>query len=232
MSVSIRLALWVEGPSDLPFLQRLMYRATHHAAHDALSFSIDIEEQFLRPDRFDPTTATTRVLRLMQAFSSQLSDRQPTIMFVHADADGDADVALSNAAAPGLSALQSISGPKFAGVPIIPVRCTEAWALADVDALRRTLGTTRSLAELGLPERLAHHPEHAESLNDPKGLLAEVTARANPHRRGRRAFSSQPTIPDGLGDDIDLDRLNQLPAFKCCCALIEQAVLKVTGQQG
>ncbi len=87
-------------------------------------------------------------------------------------------------------------------VGVIPVRETEAWALSDVDALRRMLGRCATgESGLGLPSRGAD----LERLPDPKRTLRELFERD--HRWDPRHLVR-------LGELTSLERLRALPSFR------------------
>jgi len=88
------------------------------------------------------------------------------------------------------------------------VRETEAWALADVESVRRIFGTTRSAAELGIPTS----PGELESLLDPKATFTAALRRARPGRRGRRRPSPAAFL-DLLGEQSSITALSRLSAF-------------------
>jgi hypothetical protein len=104
-------------------------------------------------------------------------------------------------------------------VPVIPVRETEAWALADVDALREVLGTTRTADQLGLSMRALRA---LEENNDPKALLRQAMAASSARQRRR-----QPTIPAGLGNNVSLGRLRDLPAYTRFEAAVQAALRQI-----
>jgi hypothetical protein len=87
-------------------------------------------------------------------------------------------------------------------VPVVPVQETEAWAMADGDALRSVLGVTWSDAQMGLPRRT----RDLEADPDPKTTLRRLFERAT---RWDVDFLGQ------LGECVSLERLRELPSFRC-----------------
>lgn len=85
-------------------------------------------------------------------------------------------------------------------VPVIPVQETEAWALADGNALREVLGVDWSEERLGLPRRA----KDVEGLPRAKETLKTITRRVTPW---------DVSYLTRLGDCVSLDRLRELPAF-------------------
>ena len=86
------------------------------------------------------------------------------------------------------------------------MRTTEAWALADHDALKAAFGTTMSLRDLGLYEAVAHG---AESVRAPKDVLQRAFRAARPRSR----TGSVTHYLGRMGELSSLDRLRALPAF-------------------
>jgi hypothetical protein len=131
------------------------------------------------------------------------------LLFVHADGGGDPVSARRNNVKPGLDRVRErLGGNGRCGVAVVPVRETEAWALADADAVRATFGTTKLAADLGLPSSLAQ----LEGLRDPKATFAGALRLARPGRQGRRRPSPAAFL-DLLGERSSITALNQLPAF-------------------
>lgn len=89
---------------------------------------------------------------------------------------------------------------------VVPIRMTDAWALADLETLRAVLRTRLDVVGLGLAEVSAHGPER---LADPKRLLNSSFAIAKPRARGR---ASQYLTE--IGESIPLPALRRLAAFR------------------
>lgn len=131
------------------------------------------------------------------------------ILFVHADGGGDAQQARRNSVTPGLALVRERLGENGRrGVAVVPVRETEAWALADAEALLDVFGTTKSATDLGLPRSAAE----IEKLLDPKATFAAALTRARPGRRGRRR-PSPAAFMDLLGERSSIAALSSLSAF-------------------
>jgi hypothetical protein len=200
----LSLALFAEGPSDRNFLEQVIYRSTYEAAYRLSDQPVEIPEAFYRSDW--PTTAQSRSERIVAAFAQPIIEGAIDLLFVHADADGDAQAALTERVEPCCLALrQRSAGAEFDCVPVIPVRETEAWALVDGAALRAELGTTRSMQQLGLPE----NPNAVEALLDAKQLLRDARDAI-----ARKRSPRLPTIPAGLGNRVELNELRKLEAFQ------------------
>jgi Domain of unknown function (DUF4276) len=202
----IALGLYAEGPTDHTFLQRVLYKSTLETAVRMSDKSVMLAESFVRPKRL--SKFKDRADRVLDLFSEPLRQGAISLLFIHADGGTDHSAADSERIAPAITRLKvSLDDSSFGCVGVIPVRETEAWALADVDALREELGTRLSAEELQLPVR----PADVERLLDPKQTLRNAQALASPSRRGRRTRFE--AIPAGLGDRVNHHCLRQVPAF-------------------
>ena len=92
---------------------------------------------------------------------------------------------------------------------LVPVRETEAWALADGDALRRVFGVSWSDDELGIPA----NPRNVAGVTDPKKVIDGIVTRTS----GRRA-----DYHTRLGELVDLNRLAAVDAYAEWLRSVEQ----------
>ena len=126
------------------------------------------------------------------------------VLFVHRDAEGQPfDVRREEIA----SALNQTS---IRHIPVVPVRMTEAWLLADETAIRLAAGNPNGREDLNLPD-----VRKLEDLPDPKSVLyhALVTASGlNSRRRSRFPVRRRVRLITNYIDDYS--RLNVLPAFR------------------
>ena len=197
------LALFAEGSTDHRFLGPLLFRLCDELCLGS-RMPVEVSEvlELHTPVRLKDRSRAQRI-----AEAATLSKDAWRILFVHADADGDDDAARIERVEPALAAVRQRLGSAQQGVAVVPVRSTDAWALADADALRRVFGTTLNNAALGAPTL----PRDVERLADPKATLAMSFAATNPTRsRARRGVA--PYL-DLLGDEVATQALRQLPAF-------------------
>ena len=101
-------------------------------------------------------------------------------------------------------------------VAVMPVRETEAWALADGDALRTVLGATWSDQRWGLPARR----RDLEGEPDPKQLLRRVV---------ERFTAWDPDVLTRLGACVSLECLRELSAFRRWENDLHEALKSVPG---
>lgn len=113
--------------------------------------------------------------RLKTAFDLYPCD----VLFVHRDAEGQApDLRRGEIA-------DALRGSSIRHVPVIPVRMTEAWLLADETAIRSAAGNPNGTEDLNLPD-----VRRLEALPDPKAVLHDaLTAASGLNARRRSRFS-------------------------------------------
>jgi len=196
------LALHCEGPTDRRFLEPLLRRALLQLVAKNSSVAVDIAEQFV------DLAATSGDL---EHVARQISNAAPAIdlVFLHADGGNEPDRTRRERIDPVEGWIQA--DLLLPVVPVVPVRDTEAWLLADPDGIRRAFGTTRSIEELGLPANAGD----VEHVLDPKALLATAYQRTvGPGRRRRRAARGYQAFFALLGEQVALARLEDLPASR------------------
>jgi hypothetical protein len=197
------LALYAEGKRDYHLLGPLLLRLcedvcldAHHVVDIGGVIGLD------HPAEVDDRPRCERIARAATAAHPSWQ-----VLFVHADADGDADSAIEERVMPGLALVRNAGLARAEGVPVVPVRMTDAWALADGDAIRSVLGTNLDDQRLGLPQRRA-----LERVLDPKSAL-EATYLAVFGRRARNRVGAEGLL-SALGEQTSLESLRELPSFQ------------------
>lgn len=214
----LALGLFAEGTSDQQFLQRIIFRAVHQKAVEIYKGTVEVQDAFVRGEDFG--SEQRRAERVFRAFGKHLVEGAIDLLFIHADGDTDPERAHAERIAPCMARIdQEQLARAFAIVPVIPVRMTEAWALADATALQSVLGTTLAPSALGLSD---HILRSLETLVEPKVLLKEIMQRSGAQRGRRR----EPSIPRGLADRIDLASLRKLNSYSQFEENIEQGLRK------
>ena len=104
------------------------------------------------------------------------------LLFVHRDAEAQP----SNSRREEIA--HALRFTDVAHIPVVPVRMTEAWLLADETAIRSAAGNPNGMENLNLPEL-----RRLEDLNDPKKVLHDALIVASGlNARRRIAASSSP----------------------------------------
>lgn len=126
------------------------------------------------------------------------------VLFVHRDAEGQAPelrrIEISNA----------VAGNDVRHIPVIPVRMTEAWLLADEQAIRAAAGNPNGAEDLNLPD-----VRRLEDVPDPKQILHNALVLAtglNARRRARFRVAERVYLIPNYIDDYS--GLNTLAAFR------------------
>lgn len=202
----LHLALFAEGPTDHRFLGQVLSRLA-----DDLCRGRGIEEiaippmlELHSPPRLRGQARGARIHAAVAENSSAVD-----LLFVHADGNSDASRARAERVDPALERVTSDDSlPHIRGVPVIPVRATEAWCLVDGDALRAVFCTTLDDRALGLPPTACA----AEQRADPKQDWDAVARRA----QRRRSRTSIGEYYEPIGARVRLSCLRRLVAFESC----------------
>lgn len=126
------------------------------------------------------------------------------VLFVHRDAEAQPSALRRDEIATALR------GVLVRHIPVVPVRMTEAWLLADESAIRSAAGNPNGTENLNLPEL-----RRLEGLPNPKRVLYDALTTAsglNARRRSRLPIRQRAQLIPNYIDDYS--RLNVLPAFQ------------------
>ena len=144
------------------------------------------------------------------------------LVFIHRDADASDD-------APRRVEIEQSAaevGLPFPHVPVVPIHMTEAWLLADVEAIRTAADNPRGRAALNLPAL-----QDIQGVRDPKSLLKQALCTAS-ELSGRKldkfqkAFGRKRAL---LLDSLRCDGLHaSLPAWQRLKRDTEAAIARVT----
>jgi hypothetical protein len=196
------LALYAEGATDYRLLSPLLRRLAEHCCLRGGSELIEVGEvqPLNEPASFRKSDRAPRILEAARDGGSALD-----VLFVHADGGGDPVQARRANVEPAARRIKAELSGASRCLAVVPVRESEAWALADGETLRRVLDTTLDVAALGLPPT----PRTVESLPDPKAVLRAAHA-AVVGKRGKRKVE---TWFAAIGQQARLDVLRHIPAF-------------------
>lgn len=151
-------------------------------------------------------------------FIKQVLDLYPCdLLFYHRDAEAQDPVVRRKEIA------SLLDGCAVRHIPVVPVRMTEAWLLADEKAIRSAAGNPNGATELDLPL-----PGKLEELPNPKAVLHKALVEAsglNAHRRSGFPVNKRVhRIPDFI-DDFSM--LDALPAFQALQNDIQDALTEL-----
>lgn len=211
------LALYAEGRTDERFLGPVLQRLCGDICARESRHAVQFNDEILPLTHSSKLQHAPREDRILDA--ARQAEGAWSILFVHADADGDAPKARSERAQPGLDKLREVFDRSCQGVAVIPVQTVEAWALCDGDALRQVFGTTLGDQTLGLPPSA----KAVERLADPKQCLETAFKTSQAGGRRRRQHSVNERM-GALGAQVALPRLRQLTAFQNLEAELKQAL--------
>ncbi len=211
------LALFAEGPTDHRFLRPLLRRLSEElcARHGESPIEIgDVLELHTLPETRDES----REVRILAA--ARDSVEAWNILFIHTDGGGDPAAARAQKVVPAARRIEAeleVSAPGT--VAVVPVRETEAWALADGKALREVFGSRLDDEALGVPSTAAR----VETFRDPKHQLRSAYRTAAGGRR-RRRLASVATLLEAIGERVSLDVLRRIPALETLEADLSEAL--------
>ncbi|HWS38123.1 MAG TPA: DUF4276 family protein [Actinoplanes sp.] len=198
-------ALIAEGPSDDRFLPFLLRRMVEDVCASEFRDDVDVNRVDVIRGGSRPSTVP-EILALVEEYAATYH-----LVFVHRDQDGSTERVNRDWFDPLRAGWNRQWSEAL--VPVIPVRKTEAWVLADGAALRSVLGIRGSDKELGLPVR----PRDAEQIREPKDPIRRLVKRV-----GRPIDD----FYEELAESVDLEALSSMPSFR---AVREQTVTALGG---
>jgi len=202
------LALYAEGSTDGGFLPQIIRRTTRVilSQHDRPDIEVPLpDSQWGKPAKI-----AKRVECILHAARKTAGYHA---LIIHSDGDDRGyEQTMAELFQPGKEHVLAASTHENVCVdlvPLIPVRMTEAWMLADPDALCTVLGKKLEARALGMPTKA----RLVEKELTPKKTLDLVIQMAYPHQsRDWKRFKAK--LYRELGSEIDLKRLNDLPSYQ------------------
>ena len=214
---ALALAFYGEGATDKRFLPTLIQRTVQAILAEHQRTDIDISNLDVLND--DLHRITKQDERILEAARRAVNYH---ILLVHADADyPNRDRALAERIQPGFDRVRGEQAGVCAHlIPVIPVRMTEAWMLADPAGLRTVMGIAKPIHELGLPQ----NARQVELVLDPKARLDAILQGAHGTQKRRHRIRLE-TLYLPLAQQISLARLAAVPSY-------QQFVEDLTGALG
>lgn len=192
---SLSCVLVREGPSDDWFLPIVLHRALQDMCRDRFPSCGEIQEI-----RSLPKAGNQHPDSVLAALAEEIGTFD-VVLYHH---DG-APRSKSDQVIKRMCEAWSSAGFREPLVSVVPVRETEAWLLADVEAIRKTL-RVHKLPELGFD------PDRVHSVLDPKkefeAIVRQVAGRKATSEHGIRDYVTR------IGATVQIDVLRKVPAFE------------------
>lgn len=205
MAHQLFAGLITEGNTDNRFLESIVTRTFHEIAFECRG---DVEIEVISiPKVLD----SNFVEMVCHAAAQGFAEFGIMILCVHTDADSIThESAYNNKINPSRQALALLDAAAYCKImtPIVPVQMIEAWMLADLDLLKREIGTSKTDRDLDL-DRLP------ETITDPKAVIRnaiQIARQDIPKRRRRELTIAELYAP--IGQQISIDKLKVLPSFQ------------------
>jgi Domain of unknown function (DUF4276) len=205
----VTLALYAEGSSDGNFLPHIIKRTTETilAQHGRPDIAVPLPDYQWQK----PANIAKRVECILHIA------RQTTgyhILIIHSDGDDRGyGQTVAELFQPGKNRVLSVSLYENVCkhlVPLIPIRMTEAWMLADPDTLCRVLGKKAEARTLGIPIKA----KLVEKELNPKTSLDHVIKSLYPRASKKQQQEHKNRLYKDLGPKISLKRLSEVPSYQ------------------
>lgn len=186
-----------EGPSDAWFLQPLLDRALQHLICENFPGNEAFPIRRIHADHQRPEDVLAASIREDGTFD---------VLLLHHDG---APQRSSEKVVERMRAVWRTRAGHEPLVPVVPVRETEAWVLADRAALADTLSIRAAQVEKAVPARAAE----IESLIDPKKPLRSLVEPTMSRQDKTHHDEFYKDLLELLADNISIDRLREFPSF-------------------
>lgn len=204
MVKQLYIGIITEGPTDVRFLKSVIERTFQDIAFNECIPDIEIQTFIIQTSKIGLDFCEY----VKQASLDGVDSYGIMTLAVHTDADKDSyEERKDNKIVPAMTVLEGLD-ENYCKIltPVIPVRMTEAWMLADKELLKRHIGTTENDRVLGIDRA-------PETISDPKAAIENAIRIAMndlPKRRHRITISELYGI---MGDAIGLDKLMSLSSY-------------------
>lgn len=204
--IQIAIGLNAEGVTDYRFLKDIIYRTFSHIIANECETDIEILDIF---DIVVPKTSFKDTA--LAATLKGTSEYGISIMCIHADADNNSiDDILENKFSPLWESIKSHPDHSCCKiiVPIIPIKMTESWMMADKELLKKSINAKNIKdEELGLDKK-------PEAYRDPKDAINKaISIAANQNQRKRIRNLNIGSLYEEMGGLIALEALEALPSY-------------------
>lgn len=194
---TLQYGFYGEGVRDYGFLSPIVQRTLEKLLpyNDVQGINLDyIKHEGTEKDRIIRIAEHTKGLEFV---------------IYHLDADGpNEDAAFKDRFEPGYKAIAGNPDRYNLNiVPIIPVRMTDAWIIADFELFRAVVGTDLSRKDLGFKSK----PREVESILNPKQVFEGAVSAVKKRRRKKIPLNQ---IYEDIALQMDLGLLQKVPAYQ------------------
>jgi Domain of unknown function (DUF4276) len=207
--LQVKLSLYAEGSTDGKFLPQVIKRTAEAilAQNDQHDIKVPLPDCLWEK----PAKAVKRVECILH-IARQTAEYDALI--IHSDGDDRGyEQTVVELFQPGKNRVLSASMHENVCVdlvPLIPVRMTEAWMLADPDALCTVLDKKVNARTLGIPIKA----KLVEKDFNPKTTLDHVIKCAYPSASKSQRQKFKHELYKELGQEISLKRLSDVPSYQ------------------
>lgn len=224
---SLKFGFYGEGVTDDRFLPAIIVRTARKILDIHGRYELDVLEPIL-VSRSIMANCSSGDERIMQAARKTMGC---DVLVIHLDADApDAQKTLDNRFKPGAQKVyEAEENLCRCLVPLVPVRMSAAWMIADGPTLVTLLSPTLKLDELRASKeiRLPRKPHEVESNVDPKQTLSQIIGFSQSHRRRASRRVNPTDIQVQLGGSIRLDKLEKVPSYGRFVQDMTQALISI-----
>ena len=209
--IHLYVALYTEGKTDDLFLPALVERTARAIVLESKGEPVEVQPVFLVRPAKDAANGAEKILQAARMA------RNYDVLIVHQDADTQTyDDVKTTRLEPGKDLIaQTPRSEKVCRyvVPLVPVKMTEAWMLADLQALLEELNADikppslraeLKTAGLTLPSK----PHQVINVDNPKQMLEQII------RLASRRNITRNDLYEPLGESVRLEVLRKLDAYK------------------
>ena len=205
MVKQLYIGIITEGPTDVRFLKSVIERTFQDIAFNECVPDIEIQTFVIQTSKIGLEFCE----HIKQASLDGVNLYGIMTLAVHTDADKHTyEERKSNKIVPALAILENLDD-NYCKIltPVIPVRMTEAWMLADKELLKKHIGTTENDRTLGI-ER------DPEAISDPKVAIENAIRIAMAYLPKRRHKITLSELYEIMGDAIGLEQLMSLSSYR------------------
>jgi hypothetical protein len=215
MSNIVTVGYTAEGPTDQRFLEAII-----NTTVEEIAFACDGLIQV-----FDPVFYVfpkTGFVNGLLSVAKEAHNNGIHILCVHTDADDLRDIAVfNNKVNPALKAINE-AGNEICNniVPIVPIRMSEAWMLADKELLKSEIGTTLSDNELYINR-------DPETIADPKSTIINAIRIAQSDLSKKRDMVTIGELYMSMGQKIKTEDLERLSSYRKFKAAMKESFIRL-----